>query len=326
MMTFYFRRAVCLSSLCALLSGLPSPAPLLAQAVQSAAKPSSTSTPTITTSDGVQLYVQVSGRGLPCVFVHGGPGAGSYGFEALGGRAVESQLQMIYLDQRGSGRSASSSAKDYSLDRLVQDLEDVRQQLKLEKWVVMAHSFGGTIATAYAAKHPERVQALILVNSILNLPATMEATTTYGYALLPAAGRPPLDAAAPLPQRWGMVMGMLGQQKLMGKLMYASDTAAARASQVVRSQPQRNQEFAAAVFQRPEYLQDFTAASAQLKMPVLVVSGREDYVTGPDHYKSFRFPNQQAVVLPGKHYPFQESPKEFQQAVSSFVRKLPRKA
>ncbi|RAK62682.1 alpha/beta fold hydrolase [Hymenobacter edaphi] len=317
------RRAVSAATCCALLLGA---APLLAQPAKPAraAAQLTSGTPTITTTDGVRLFVQVAGQGLPCVFVHGGPGAGSYGFEALGGRALEPRLQMIYLDQRGSGRSASAPSKDYSLDRLVQDLEDVRQQLGLDKWVVMAHSFGGTIATAYAARHPERVQALILVNGILNLPATMEATTTYGYALLPAEGRPPLDPAAPLPQRWGMVMGLLGQQKLLGKLMYAADTAAARASQVVRSQPQRNQEFASAVFQRPEYLQDFTAASAQLTMPVLVISGREDYVTGPDHYKSFRFPRQQAVVLPGKHYPFQENPRAFQQAVADFVGQLPR--
>ena len=321
MMMSFSRSAARLGCQYALLLGLLGAAPALAQTPKLA-----NGTPTITTTDGVQLYVHVAGQGLPCVFVHGGPGAGSYGFEALGGRALEKQLQMIYLDQRGSGRSGSASTKDYSLDRQVQDLEELRQQLGLERWVLMAHSFGGTIATEYAARHPERVQALILVNSILNLPAAMEVTTAYGYNLLPAAGRLPLDPAAPLPQRWGMVMSLLGQQKLTSKLMYATDTAAVRASQVVRSQTQRNQEFAAAVFQRPEYVQDFTAASAKLTTPVLVLSGREDYVTGPEHYKSFRFPNQQTVLLPGRHYPFQENAREFQQAVTAFVRKLPRKA
>jgi proline iminopeptidase len=315
----YLRRSGLLGLLLLLLL---SAAPLRAQ--RRAAAPAN-GTPTITTTDGVKLYVKVAGQGLPCVFVHGGPGAGSYSFEALGGRALESQLQMIYLDQRGSGRSASDPQSNYSLDRLVQDLEDLRQQLGLERWVVMSHSFGGLIATQYAAKHPDRVQALILVNSILNLPATMETTATYGYNLLPAASRPPLDAAAPLPQRWGMVMGLLGQQKLLGQLMYVSDSAAARASKVVRSQP-LNRDFGAAVFQRPEYLQDLTAAAATVRVPVLVLTGKDDYVTGPEHYKSFRFPQQQVVVLPGKHYPFQENPKEFQQAVAAFVRKLPRKA
>ncbi|WP_400192945.1 alpha/beta fold hydrolase [Hymenobacter sp. B81] len=280
-------------------------------------------TPTVTTSDGVKLFVKVAGQGRPCVFVHGGPGAGSHSFEALGGRALENQLQLIYVDQRGSGRSPSDPQKNYALARLVQDLEDTRQQLGLEKWTVMAHSFGGIIATEYARLHPDRVEALILVNSILNLPAAMENMTSYGYTLLPAEGRPPLDPAQPLPQRWGMVVGMLNQKKLMDKLQYSSDTAAARANQVVRSVA-TNRELSSQVFRYPDYVQDLTPASAQLTMPVLVVAGREDQTTGPEHYKSFRFPKQQVALLPGRHNPYQENPKEFQQAVTAFVGKLPK--
>ncbi|GAA4390690.1 alpha/beta hydrolase [Hymenobacter koreensis] len=280
-------------------------------------------TPTVTTSDGVKLFVKVSGQGRPCVFVHGGPGAGSYSYEALGGRALEDQLQMIYLDQRGSGRSPSDPQKNYALTRLVQDLEDTRQQLGLEKWTLMAHSFGGIIATEYARQHPTRVEALILVNSILNLPASMESMASYGYTLLPAEGRPPLDPAAPLPQRWGMVVGMLNQQKLMGKLQYSTDSAAARANQVARS-VETNRELSGQVFRYPEFVQDLTPASAQLTMPVLVIAGREDHTTGPEHHKAFKFPKQQVVVLPGRHNAFQETPAEFKQAVTAFVGKLPK--
>jgi proline iminopeptidase len=285
-------------------------------------------TPSVTTSDGVKLYTKVAGRGLPCVFVHGGPGAGSYAIEAMAGQTLEKSFQMIYLDQRGSGRSASAPDKNYVLDRLVQDLEDVRQQLHLEKWVVMSHSFGGIIATAYASKYPERVQGLVLVNSILNLPASMESTAINGYKLLPEASRPPMDAAAPLPQRFGMVMGLLGQQGLMNKFMYANDSTPARLNRVMKGVP-ANRDFATTLFQGPAiqgYVQDLTPATANLKMPVLVVSGREDYMVGSDHYKSFHFPNQQVAVVPGKHYALLESPTEFTQAVATFLKKLPRKA
>ncbi|MBU6120318.1 alpha/beta fold hydrolase [Hymenobacter sp. PAMC29290] len=90
-------------------------------------------TPTVTTSDGVRLYVRVEGQGRPCVFVHGGPGAGSEVQETLAGPLLEQHFQMIYLDQRGSGRSASSTTKSYGLARQVQDLEELRQQLHLDK-------------------------------------------------------------------------------------------------------------------------------------------------------------------------------------------------
>lgn len=284
-------------------------------------------TPTITTSDGVTLYTKVAGRGLPCVFVHGGPGAGSQSIEALAGKGLEENLQMIYLDQRGSGRSASDPNKNYTLDRLVLDLEELRQQLHLERWVVMSHSFGGLIATAYAQKYPQHVQGLILVNSILSLPASMESTTAYGYTLLPTATRPPLEPAAPLPQRFGMVMSLLNQQQLMSKLMYANDSTEARLKRATKGVA-ANRDFATVLFQSGAitgYLQDFAVASASLNMPVLVLSGREDYVTGPDHYKSFRFPHQQVVVLPGKHVGMIENPKETNRAIKAFVQKLPRK-
>ena len=281
--------------------------------------------PTVTTSDGVRLYVRVAGQGQPCVFVHGGPGAGCEAIETLAGPMLEQHFRMIYLDQRGSGRSASAPNQAYALPRLVQDLEDLRQQLHLEKWVLMSHSFGGLIATAYARQYPQRVLGLVLTNSILNLPTSMESMATYGYALLPVATRPPLDPAAPLPQRFGMVMALLNQQHLMDRLMYTQDSTAARLGRVRPAQP-TNHDFAASLYAPgviDGYLEDFTAASSRLPMPVLVLPGQADKVTGPQ-YQSFRFPHQRVVLIPGKHYALLENPREVSTALAAFARQLPR--
>ncbi len=89
----------------------------------------------------------------------------------------------------------------------------------------------------------------------------------------------------------------------------------------------RNPEFGSLVFRSPgAYVADQTEGTAGLTMPVLVLTGKEDYINGPDHYKSFRFARQQVVVLPGRHYPMLENQKEFNQAVRAFISKLPRKA
>ncbi|TGE06611.1 alpha/beta fold hydrolase [Hymenobacter fodinae] len=277
---------------------------------------------TLLTSDSVQLFVQVAGKGTPCVFVHGGPGAGSYSFEKLGGNRLEDGLQMIYLDQRGSGRSSSSPRKDYAMARVVQDLEELRQHLGLQKWVVMAHSFGGTIATAYAAKYPERVQGLVLVNSVLNPLAGLDAMLQYGTSLLPTAEQP--NPSIPMMQRFGMVMGALQQKKLAYQLQYSTDSLAARTSRVTRAVP-TNQDFATQVFsgRLPDYGQDYAPATAKLSMPALIILGQDDRTTGTTP-QSFRFRKQQVVTLPGKHYSFLEQPTQFRQAVVSFVQKLPR--
>lgn len=297
------------------------PLPMAAQSKVSRI-PANSSTPFLT-SDSVQLFVQVAGRGTPCVFVHGGPGAGSYAFEKLGGNKLEGELRMIYFDQRGSGRSASSPRKNYSMARMVQDLEELRQHLGLEKWVVMAHSFGGTIATAYATQYPQRVQALVLVNSVLNPPASLESMLQYGTSLLPTAEQP--NASLPLLQRFGLVMSALQQKKLAAQLQFSADSLATRASRMARAVP-ANPDFATQVFsgQLPDYGQDYVPATARLMMPVLVIVGQDDRTTGATP-QTFRFPKQQVVVLSGKHYSFLEQPVRFRHAVVSFVQQLPRK-
>ncbi|WP_196292467.1 alpha/beta fold hydrolase [Hymenobacter ruricola] len=274
------------------------------------------------TSDSVELFVKIAGRGRPCLVVHGGPGAGSYGLEHLGAQALESQLQLIYLDQRGSGRSASSPRRAYGLARQVQDLEELRQRLNLPQWTLLAHSFGGVIATAYAQRYPSRVSGLILVNAVLNPTASLASMVHYGDSLLPAAARPALPATAPLPQRFGAVMQALGQQQLAYQLQYASDTAAARAARVVRQSP-GNHDFAAHVFDFADYGQDYAPATAQLPMPVLVLAGHDDFTAGPRAYQAFRFPRQRVLLLPGRHNLLQEQPAQTQAAVRTFVAALP---
>jgi proline iminopeptidase len=125
---------------------------------------------TIKTSDGVSLFAKISGKEDDiCIFVHGGPGAWSASFEKLGGNILEDKLTMCYYDQRGCGRSASPTDNNYSLDRMIDDIEDIRNNLNTAKVFIMGHSFGGILATEYAKKYPEHVQGLILLNATLDI-------------------------------------------------------------------------------------------------------------------------------------------------------------
>lgn len=60
----------------------------------------------IITSDGIKLYIERSGKGASCIYLHGGPGYWSKSFQHFAGDHVEEDLEMVYLDQRGCGRSA----------------------------------------------------------------------------------------------------------------------------------------------------------------------------------------------------------------------------
>src|SRR6476620_10022669 len=83
----------------------------------------------VTTSDSVKLFVKWSGTGYPMLFIHGGPGSNSFYFEKEGGDVFSKIVQVIYLDQRGCGRSDSAKNGDYALGRVVKDLAKVRQKL-----------------------------------------------------------------------------------------------------------------------------------------------------------------------------------------------------
>ncbi len=139
----------------------------------------------VTTSDGVDLYVEIRGRGTPCLYIHGGPGAGSYWLQKFSGAMLEKNFRMIYLDQRGAGRSSSPKDGNYSLDRLVRDFEEVRAALRVRQWITMGHSFGGLLQMGYAQRHPEAILGMMMFNVSLNLPGSVAEVVARACEFLP---------------------------------------------------------------------------------------------------------------------------------------------
>ena len=124
----------------------------------------------------VRLWFKVAGQERlgepPVLFLHGGPGYNSYSFEKTIGAQLEAHVQMVYLDERGSGRSERPVNRDYSMATLVQDVEALRRSLGTQKLSLMGHSFGGTIALEYASRYPEHVEKLIVLDGAADMPAT----------------------------------------------------------------------------------------------------------------------------------------------------------
>jgi proline iminopeptidase len=114
------------------------------------------------------VYVEQCGNpnGVPIVFLHGGPCSGCKPDHR---RFFDpNYYHIILLDQRGCGRSLPfGELENNTLPDLINDLERIREQLQLEKWVLFGGSWGATLALAYAEKHVERVQSLILRGSFL---------------------------------------------------------------------------------------------------------------------------------------------------------------
>lgn len=277
-----------------------------------------------TTSDSVKLYVRISGTGKPCLFVHGGPGSNSYYYEAMAGAPViEKKLQMIYFDQRGSGRSDSAANRNYSLSRMLQDMDELRQHLGIQKWSVMGHSFGGILVTNYALQYAKTISALFYINATVNMQASMQSHVDFGKQELGLQNHKDLtDESKPLMQRVSIVHNLLSEKDSWYKLMYRNAQEKKFNDSVTLSAGRFNRDFATQCWNVAEYWKDYSIQTASIQCPVFVMTGDTDYAVGVNHYKSFRFPKQTVVHYAGGHAPFQEEPQWYAAKVLAFADKL----
>lgn len=109
------------------------------------------------------LYFEQSGNpaGIPVLFIHGGPGAGST--EKHRRYFDPSLYHIINFDQRGCNRSApQGSVRNNSTAELLADIELIRERLGLERWLIFGGSWGSTLGLLYAETYPQRVTGMIL--------------------------------------------------------------------------------------------------------------------------------------------------------------------
>ena len=110
-----------------------------------------------------QLFWEQCGNpeGDPILFLHGGPGAGCSETDR---RFFDpAHFRIVLFDQRGSGRSVPvGDITDNTMAHTAQDIEQLREQLGIEKWHVFGGSYGSTMALFYAQEFPERCKSLVL--------------------------------------------------------------------------------------------------------------------------------------------------------------------
>lgn len=121
-----------------------------------------------------EIYYEVCGNptGYPVIFLHGGPGSGCNPTQR---RFFDpAHYRIILMDQRGCGRSSprGGTLQNTTAD-LVYDIETIRKDLKIDRWLVFGGSWGSTLALSYAIMHAQHVTGLILRGIFLSRPSEL---------------------------------------------------------------------------------------------------------------------------------------------------------
>lgn len=274
---------------------------------------------TIPFKDGV-LHYKVYGEGIPVLIINGGPGMNSDGFKPLAEKIGETAMAIIY-DQRGTGQSLLNEVSEatISMDAMVADIETIRHHLNLDDWVVMGHSFGGMLASYYAAIHPDRVQGLILSSSggiDMRLFNTLDIT-----ARLTPMDRDSLSY-------WNSKIAT-GDTTLYARLQRGKYLAPAyvvnksNIPTIAERLTQGNRIINEMVIRNMRKMNfDCTRQLKNFTCPVLIIRGRQDIIPEEvGNYAHKVFPNSQLVLLDNcGHYGWLDRPQAYLSEITTFLR------
>jgi pimeloyl-ACP methyl ester carboxylesterase len=255
-----------------------------------------------------QLAVHTRGSGLPLLLLHAFPLDHSMWDRQA---PLAESLRLIVPDQRGFGGSQGSLPQ--SIEQLADDAVALLDALHVaEPAVVCGVSMGGYVAQHLAARHPDRVSALVLVDTKLEAD-TPEARAgradlaakvgRLGQSILADAMVPRLLAAAPHVQTTDRV----GIEDLLRRTIVAQPVETIQAA-------------LAALGGRP----DMTEAMRRVRVPTLLVVGAEDTITPPACMEAATrvLPDARLLVVPeAGHMTPLERPAVFNAALLEFLRK-----
>lgn len=229
--------------------------------------------------------------------------------------------QLIVLDLRGTGRSAiPQDTSSYRCDRLVDDVEALRERLGLPRIDLLGHSAGTNIATQYAARHPEKVSKLALIGpSPRAVDVAITGKTRRELAQL-RKNEPWFPTAFAALQ--AITEGTGSDWEAVAPFFWGRWDATAQKHHVA-SQPS-NQEAVALFAAEGAFSPKTTrAALASCEAPVVLLTGEFDLNSPPVAAAEFAeaFPDATLAVQPGAgHYPWLDDADWFVATMAAFLR------
>jgi len=315
--------------------------------------------------NGTTLHFRVRGENETnpyLLILHGGPGFSAHMFYPWG-KSIERAVNVVYLDQRGSGESErlkiknpleprTDEVKDYTVANLLIDIEGVREFLKVKSWYVLGHSWGGMLGLEYVAAHPNNVTGYIMADGLLSQPLAQDALIAFAEKQLGKDAKskdkqlkdrverlkPFLPYAKELkPSKERLYSTMQFAFALFNEIYYAD----AKAGSAYNAKIQEANEFyklspkaiapanepAVALMITANYAaRDSTPLLAKIKVRTLVINGKQDGIIPPKTAEIVHkgIAGSKLLILDKcGHFPFAEQPEAFTKAILEFVQAAP---
>jgi pimeloyl-ACP methyl ester carboxylesterase len=275
------------------------------------------------TADGRRLAYRREGAGPTLVCHPGGPGFSSRYFRDLAG--LGELFELILLNPRGTeGSDRPTDPRAYQTADYVSDLEELRAHLGLETMQLLGHSHGGVVAAAYASAHPERVEKLVLASTLARFAEEQEAAMEAG---MQAKAAEPWyeDARAALEdEQEGRFANdaELAELALREFPFYFATFGPDERGYLDTLRGEVPVADALLLFNNETFPTfDLRPQLPAIVAPTLVITGEDDFITGPACAVDFAaIPGQRTVVLPKcGHFIFVEARDRFRAEVAAFL-------
>ncbi|WP_276134977.1 alpha/beta fold hydrolase [Polluticoccus soli] len=275
--------------------------------------------------NGVKMYFKIIGEGEPLLVIHGGP-AMNHDYLLPHLLPLAKTHKLIFYDQRASGRSdiPLDSIRAISHEIMVDDIDAIRKEFRLDKINILAHSWGAKLAINYALDYPENVGRLILSN-----PTTL----SHEYDSLQVAAMAGKTTVANAERKKKLVTSKeflsadLGVYKQVLQLNYLTSffdtTNLAKLDIVLDNDFFRQNALLMRGLYRDyaKYDVNYYPFLRRVAVPVLILHGRADNIPlAADERLESSLANGTLVIFDSSgHFPFIEENGKFTQSVSAFL-------
>ena len=265
-------------------------------------------------SDGVSIFVEEVGEGFPLIVLHGGPGLDHSMFRPYLDPLAD-EFRLLYVDERGQGRSERVDPATLSLDVFARDVDLLAEAFGLERFALLGHSFGAIVATKHAIELGKAAAYVISGGG-----DSSDAMMTDVEASFAEMG----DAAEAIAESWEQEKTVETEDEVRQLLRvqmpfhFAGEPPPGYCDETVFS-PEVLRHFANNGYGDFDYAPDLGRVSA----PTLVIVGEQDRTATPRAARVLHegIPGSALVVVPDVgHMSFVEAPESYLGAVRTFLR------